>query len=120
MLEEEGIGCIAFAPLAGGRLTDKYLAGVPADSRAGKPHGTLRPEHVTAENIAQTHRLNEIAQERGQSLAQMALAWVLRQSAVTSVLIGASVVSQIEDNVVAPENLEFGADELARIDAAIA
>ncbi len=97
VLAEEGIGCIAFSPLAQGMLTDRYLAGIPRDSRAGKPHGFLRPEQITQEKLGKIRRLNELAQRRGQKLAQMALTWVMRQPQITSVLVGASRVDQIED-----------------------
>jgi L-glyceraldehyde 3-phosphate reductase len=116
VLGEEGIGCIVFSPLAQGLLTDRYLKGIPADSRAGKPHGFLRPEHVTEDKIAKVRRLNELAQARGQTLAQMSLAWVLRHPEMTSALIGASRVSQIEDAVGTLKNLTFAAEELQTID----
>jgi len=99
VLESEGIGCIAFSPLAQGLLTDRYLQGIPADSRAGKPHGFLRPEHVTPERIERVRKLDAIARGRGQSLAQMALLWVLRRPVVTSALIGASSVAQLDQNL---------------------
>ena len=116
VLGEEGIGCIVFSPLAQGLLTDRYLKGIPADSRAGKPQGFLRPEHVTEDKIAKVRRLNELAQARGQTLAQMSLAWVLRHPEMTSALIGASRVSQIEDAVGTLKNLTFTAEELQTID----
>lgn len=116
VLDEEGIGCIAFSPLAQGLLTDKYLGGVPEDSRAAKEHGALKREQVTEENVAQIRRLNDIAQARSQSLAQMAIAWVLRHPGMTSALVGASRVSQLEDNVTALNNLDFSADELSAIE----
>jgi L-glyceraldehyde 3-phosphate reductase len=116
-LEQEGMGCIVFSPLAQGVLTDRYLHGIPGDSRAGKPHGFLRPEHVTDEKIARVRLLGDVALLRGQSIAQMALAWVLRHSGVTSAVIGASSVRQIEDNIAIISRLEFSADELRRIDA---
>lgn len=116
VLEREGIGCIAFSPLAQGMLTPKYLGGVPEDSRAAKRSGFLRPEFLNDENLHKVRQLNEIAERRGQSLAQMALAWVLRDSRVTSALIGASRVEQLEENVAALENLRFTAEELAEID----
>ena len=119
-LREEKMGCIAFSPLSQGLLTDKYLAGIPADSRAGKAHGFLRPAHVTDEKLAQIRRLGTIAQARGQKLAQMAIAWVLRHPGMTSALIGASKVSQIEDAVAALANTAFSATELAEIDAIVA
>jgi len=117
VLEREGIGCIAFSPLAQGLLTDKYLAGIPEGSRASKPHGFLRPEHVTEKKIGQVRRLKEIAQARGQSLAQMALRWVLRGSVVTSALIGASSVRQLDDNLDSLKAPAITDEELARIDA---
>ena len=116
-LSANGIGCIAFCPLQQGILTDKYLDGIPEDSRAANPHGSLSESSVRPNEIEKVKQLNEIAQERGQSMAQMALAWVLRQSAMTSALIGASKPSQITDSCGALENLEFSEDELARIDA---
>ncbi len=116
-LESEGIGCIAFSPLAQGMLTNKYLGGIPGDSRAGKPNGFLRPQHVTDEALGKVRELNELAEQRGQTLAQMALSWVLRHQNMTSVLIGASRPQQITDCVGCLKNLEFSADELAKIDA---
>ena len=116
VLGEEGIGCIAFCPLAQGLLTDKYLKGIPQDSRAAKVHGCLKREQVTEEVIKKTSQLNKMAAERGQSLVQMALAWVLRDERVTSALIGASKVSQIEENVAAIKNLKFSSQELQKID----
>jgi L-glyceraldehyde 3-phosphate reductase len=115
-LKEEGIGCIAFSPLAQGLLTDKYLGGIPAGSRASKEHGFLKPAHITDEKLGKVRKLNELARSRGQSLAQMALAWVLRHDVMTSVLIGASKVSQIEDAVGALQRLDFWADELQKIE----
>lgn len=120
VLEREGIGCIPFSPLAQGLLTDRYLKEVPPDSRAAKPHGFLQREQVTQEKVRKASALNELAKERGQSLAQMALAWVLRDPRVTSALIGASSVAQLEDNLAALNNLAFAADELARIEAILA
>lgn len=119
VLESEGIGCIAFCPLAQGLLTDKYLKGIPQDSRAAKPHGYLKVEQVSQEVLKKTASLRKIAVSRGQSLAQMALAWVLRGNRVTSALIGASRVEQIEDNVAALKNLQFTPEELAQIDAVL-
>ncbi|MGA9364888.1 MAG: L-glyceraldehyde 3-phosphate reductase [Bacteroidota bacterium] len=116
VLEEEGIGCIVFSPLAQGVLTDRYLSGIPKDSRAAKPNSFLKPEQVTQEKLAKVRKLNEIARARSQSLAQMAIAWVLRHKAVTSALIGASKVSQIEDGVAALKNLAFTGEELQNID----
>ncbi|MGI6608925.1 MAG: L-glyceraldehyde 3-phosphate reductase [Limnochordia bacterium] len=116
-LHEEGIGCIAFVPLAQGLLTSRYLEGIPEDSRAAGPSPFLRRERITPELLAKLRSLNELVHARGQTLAQMALAWVLRDSRVTSALIGASRPSQIEENVQACHNVEFGAEELAQIDA---
>lgn len=115
-LENEGIGCIAFCPLAQGRLTDKYLKGIPKDSRAGKPTGFLRPKDITKDVLLKVTALNKIAQKRGQSLAQMALAWVLRDGRVTSALIGASRPEQIDENVKTLKNLKFSEKELSQID----
>jgi L-glyceraldehyde 3-phosphate reductase len=115
-LENQGIGCIAFSPLAQGLLTDRYLAGIPNDSRAAKPSGFLKPADVTDEKRAQVVRLKAIAEKRGQSLAQMAIAWVLRIPVMASALVGASRVRQLEDNVRTIENLSFSAGELETID----
>jgi L-glyceraldehyde 3-phosphate reductase len=117
VLAEEGIGCIVFSPLAQGQLSDKYLGGIPAGSRAAKEHGALRPEQLTEERLEQIRQLDAIAQQRGQTLAQMAVAWVLRHPTMTSALIGASTVQQVEDNVAALQNLAFSEDELRAIDA---
>src|SRR2546421_6938337 len=114
-LEELGIGCIVFSPLAQGMLTDKYLADVPDGSRASRP-GTLSRDLLTEETLARIRALNEIASGRGQSLAQMALAWALRDPRVTSALVGASSVQQLEANVAALERLGFDEAELAEID----
>jgi L-glyceraldehyde 3-phosphate reductase len=117
VLGNEGIGGIAFCPLAQGLLTDRYLHGIPGDSRASKPHGFLKKNDVDEPHLAKVRALAAIAVERGQSLAQMALAWVLRDERMTSALIGASRIEQIEQNVAALANLVFSADELAHIDA---
>jgi L-glyceraldehyde 3-phosphate reductase len=114
-LAEEGIGCIAFSPLAQGMLTDKYLGGVPANSRVARG-GALRPEFLSEDNLARIGSLNEIARRRGQSLAQMAIAWVLKDARITSALIGASSTRQVEDCVQALEAPAFTDDELAEID----
>jgi L-glyceraldehyde 3-phosphate reductase len=114
-----GIGCIAFSPLAQGVLTDRYLKGIPKDSRAGKSTGFLQPDQVTREKLDIVERLNGIANDRGQSLAQMAIAWLLKDSRVTSVLIGASSVEQLDDNLNTLNNLSFSDDELKRIDEII-
>jgi L-glyceraldehyde 3-phosphate reductase len=117
VLSAEGIGCIAFSPLAQGMLTSKYLEGVPEDSRAVKLQGRFGwQERLKEENLSKVRRLNEIAQARGQTMAQMALAWVLRHPGMTSALIGTSRVAQIDDAVGALNNLAFSGEELARID----
>ena len=116
-LGEEGVGCIGFSPLAQGLLTDKYLEGVPEDARVNRPGGdSLQRSHLSEENLARVRGLNEIAMARGQSLAQMALAWVLRDPRMTSTVIGASRPEQVEENVRALERLEFTVEELAAID----
>jgi L-glyceraldehyde 3-phosphate reductase len=120
VLVREGIGGIVFSPLAKGVLTNRYFAGIPADARAARDPRFLRPEQITPALLAKTRRLDDLAKARGQSLAQMALAWVLRQPAVTSALVGASKTSQIEDNLGALRNLSFSADELAGIDRILA
>ena len=117
VLTETGTGCIAYSPLAQGALTDRYLKGIPADSRASRKGTTIGKRYMNEEQLAKVAKLHEIAVERGQSLAQMALAWVLRRPEVSSVLIGASRVSQLEDNVEALEHLDFSEEELAKIDA---
>ncbi len=117
VLGTEGIGGIAFCPLAQGLLTDRYLSGIPGDSRASKPHGFLKKNDVDEAHLAKVRALGAIATNRGQSLAQMALAWVLRDGRMTSALIGASRVEQIEQNVAALANLAFSKVELDRIDA---
>ena len=112
-LEQEGVGCIVFSPLAQGLLSDKYLNGVPEDSRANKA-GSFDKKVLSEDNLKRVRALNDVAQSRGQSLAQMALAWVLRDPRVTSALIGASSVAQIEENVAALDKLDFGEDEVGR------
>jgi len=114
-LRDEGMGSIVFSPLAQGMLTDRYLSGIPENSRAAKG-GFLKPAQITEDKLAKVRRLNELAQARGQTLAQMSLAWVLRHPEVTSALIGASRVEQIEDAVGALQNLEFTAEQLASIE----
>jgi L-glyceraldehyde 3-phosphate reductase len=120
VLAEEGMGCIPFSPLAQGLLTDRYLKGVPADSRAAKPHGFLKQEAITEETLGKIRRLNDMAAKRGQSLAQMALAWVLRDSRITTVLIGASSVAQLEQNLACLDNRGFSGDELQAIESILA
>lgn len=119
-LEEEGIGCIVFSPLAQGLLSDKYLKGVPADSRAAKPHGFLKLSEVSEEKIAKVRSLNQLAEQRGQTLAQMAIAWVLRHPQVTSALIGASRIEHITDALGALTNRTFASDELGAIEKILA
>jgi len=114
-LETEGIGCIPFSPLAQGLLTDKYLNGIPDGSRASKSWGFLKPEQVKPA-IEKVKKLNDVAQRRGQTLAQMALVWLLKDRRITSVLIGASSVAQLDDNVVALKNMEFSKTELQQIE----
>ena len=116
-LGEEGIGCIAFSPLAQGMLTNKYLGPVPADSRAGKQAPSFRDGFLNEATVDRIQNLNTIAQARGQSLAQMALAWCLRQPQITTLLIGASRLEQLKENVAALDNRSFTAEELAAIDA---
>ena len=120
VLAEQGIGCIPFSPLAQGLLTNRYLNGIPEDSRAAKPHGELGVDEVTEEVVGKVRKLNEIAKTRHQTMAQLALAWILRHSGVTSVLIGASRVSQIEDAVGTLKNLSLSAEELQAIEIILA
>ncbi|ANI82017.1 L-glyceraldehyde 3-phosphate reductase [Kosakonia oryzae] len=117
VLQEKGVGSIAFSPLAGGQLTDRYLQGIPADSRAASGSRFLNPEQLTTQKLDIVRVLNALAQRRGQKLSQMALAWVLRDDKVTSVLIGASKISQLDDAVGMLQNRHFTADERAEIDA---
>jgi len=118
VLSQEGIGCIPFSPLAQGLLTDRYLTEIPADSRAAKPHGFLTEDRVVL-MLPQIKRLNEIAVKRGQSLSQMAIAWLLKDKRITSVLIGASSVLQLENNLGALRNLQFSSDEIAEIEVVL-
>jgi L-glyceraldehyde 3-phosphate reductase len=115
VLGEEGVGCIVFSPLAQGLLTDRYLHGIPEGSRASRP-GSLSADMLSDQNLAKVRALNQIAARRGQTLAQLAIAWTLRDPRVTSALVGSSSVRQLEDNVAALDNLGFGDDELAEID----
>ncbi|MCE7925458.1 MAG: L-glyceraldehyde 3-phosphate reductase [Haliscomenobacteraceae bacterium CHB4] len=119
LLEKEGVGCIPFSPLAQGLLTNKYLGGIPADSRAAKPHGALQESAISEDRIRQIRALDAIARDRGQSLAQMALAWLLKDLRITSVLIGASRPEQLADSLKCLENLQFDKEELARIEAVL-
>lgn len=116
VLGNNGVGSIAFSPLAQGLLTDKYLKGIPQGSRASKAHGFLRPQSITTEVLKKVTFLNELAQNRNQSLAQMAIAWLLRDSRVTSVLIGVSTDAQLENSIKSLINLKFSTDELTTID----
>jgi L-glyceraldehyde 3-phosphate reductase len=120
VLEEEGIGCIVFSPLAQGLLTNRYLEGIPADSRAGRGVGYLHKEDVRPAVVERVRRLNEVAKDRGQSMAQLALAWVLRQKGVTSALIGASRPAQVEDSLASLQKLDFSPDELEQIEMILA
>jgi L-glyceraldehyde 3-phosphate reductase len=120
VLEEYGVGCIPFSPLAQGLLTDKYLKGIPENSRAAKEHGFLKTTEITEEKLQKISQLNTIAASRGQTLAQMALAWLLKDKRVTSVLIGASSVAQLDNNINALDNLQFAADELQEIENILA
>ena len=117
LLEEEGVGCIPFSPLAQGLLTSKYLKGIPAGSRAAKAHGHLQETDITDEKVEQIRQLNELAQARNQSLAQMALAWLLKDPRVTSVLIGASSPAQLADSLKSLHNTKFNSDELEQIES---
>ncbi len=117
VLEDNGVGSVVFSPLFQGLLTDKYLKGIPEDSRAAKSHGFLQSSQITVEKIEKVKALNKIAKERGQKMSQLALSWVLRDPRVTSVIIGASKVSQIEDAVGIIDHPEFTKDELNRIEA---
>ena len=116
VLVEEGAGCIVFSPLAQGLLTNRYLDGIPADSRAVKPWSEFRQEDLTQEVIGKVRRLNEIAQQREQTLAQMAMAWVLRRPEITSAVFGASRPQQVQDIVGALKGLHFSTEELAAIE----
>ncbi|MGK2860647.1 MAG: L-glyceraldehyde 3-phosphate reductase [Chitinophagaceae bacterium] len=116
VLEEYGVGCIPFSPLAQGMLTNKYLKGIPADSRAAKSHGFLKESEITEERLQQIRELNDIANQRSQSLAQMALAWLMKDKRITTVLIGASSVKQLDDNLSCLDNQNFSNAELDKIE----
>lgn len=116
ILEREGVGCIPFSPLAQGLLTNKYLKGIPEDSRAAKPHGFLQENQVTPETVDKIAKLNQLAQERGQTLAQMALSWLLKDKRITSVLIGVSKVEQLEDCLQSYNRTKFSEEELDKIE----
>ena len=115
ILEQEGVGCIPFSPLAQGMLTDRYLNGIPENSRAAKSTGHLQTSEITDKRIAQIRELNELAKKRNQSLAQMAIAWLLKDKRVTTVLIGASSINQLDNNLDALNNLQFNQEELEQI-----
>lgn len=119
VLEEEGMGCIAFSPLAQGMLTNRYLHGIPEESRVAKPHGFLKEAQLTPERLAQIKALNDIAQQRGQSLSQMAIAWLLKDDRVTSVLIGVSSVEQLNDNLVSIAGAPLSGDEIYDIEVVL-
>jgi L-glyceraldehyde 3-phosphate reductase len=116
VLEQNGVGCIPFSPLAQGLLTDRYLKGVPEDSRAGKPHGFLKAAQITEEKLQKIRSLNDLAKKREQSLAQMALSWILKDKRITSVLIGASKPEQLTDSLQCLNNIEFSKQELDAIE----
>ena len=116
LLKQEGVGMIAFSPLAQGMLTDKYLNGIPDNSRAAKSTGHLQREQVTEEKINKVRLLNDLAKQRGQTLAEMAIAWLLKDDRVTSVLVGASSVAQLIDNLKALQNTAFSAEEIQMIE----
>jgi L-glyceraldehyde 3-phosphate reductase len=120
VLEKNGVGCIPFSPLAQGLLTDRYLKGIPADSRAAKEHGFLKTQEITDDRLSRIRQLNDIAVGRGQTLSQMAIAWLLKKPVVTSVLIGVSSVEQLDANLGTLDNLEFSEDELAQIEKILA
>jgi L-glyceraldehyde 3-phosphate reductase len=119
VLEKEGVGSIVFSPLAQGLLSDRYLHGIPIDSRAARDF-FLKKKDIGEATLAKVRALNEIAGQRGQTLAEMAVAWVLRDPRVTSALVGTSKVSQVDDNVAALKNLKFSAEELSKIDGILA
>ena len=120
VLADTGVGCIPFSPLAQGMLSNRYLHGIPTDSRAGKAHGFLKSDQITEARLAQIRALNELAQARGQSLAQMALAWLLKDPRISSVLVGASSAEQLRDSLACLQRLDFAADELSAIEAILA
>jgi L-glyceraldehyde 3-phosphate reductase len=120
VLAKEGVGCIPFSPLAQGLLTDKYLMGIPADSRAAKAHGALQQDQITEEKISQLKKLNSIAEGRGQKLAQMALSWILKDERITSVLVGASRPEQLADSLKCLDATSFSPEELSQIEDILA
>jgi len=120
VLEKNGVGCIPFSPLAQGMLTDRYLKGIPADSRAAKEHGFLKTNEITTDKLVKIKKLNEVAEKRGQSLSQMAIAWLMRTPVVTSVLIGVSSVEQLDANLGSLDNTSFTEAELQQIEKILA
>ena len=120
VLEKNGVGCIPFSPLAQGMLTDRYLKGIPADSRAAKEHGFLKTNEITTDKLVKIKKLNEVAEKRGQSLSQMAIAWLMRTPVVTSVLIGVSSVEQLDANLGSLDNTSFTEEELQQIEKILA
>ncbi len=119
VLDRHGVGCIPFSPLAQGMLTDRYLGGIPSDSRAGKPHGFLQSTEITEDRLQTIGQLNALARGRGQTLSQMAIAWLMRKPAVSSVLVGVSSIEQLETNLGTLENIVFTPDELEEIERVI-
>jgi L-glyceraldehyde 3-phosphate reductase len=120
VLDKNGVGCIPFSPLAQGMLTDRYLKGIPADSRAAKEHGFLKTNEITTDKLVKIKKLNEVAEKRGQSLSQMAIAWLMRTPVVTSVLIGVSSVEQLDANLGSLDNTSFTEEELQQIEKILA
>jgi L-glyceraldehyde 3-phosphate reductase len=120
VLDKNGVGCIPFSPLAQGMLTDRYLKGIPADSRAAKEHGFLKTNEITTDKLVKIKKLNEVAEKRGQSLSQMAIAWLMRTPVVTSVLIGVSSVEQLDANLGSLDNTSFTGEELQQIEKILA
>ena len=120
VLQHEGIGCIPFSPLAQGLLTNKYLHGIPEDSRIAKPHGFLKENHLDEATLGKIRKLNDLAQHRGQTLAQMALSWILKDNRITTVLVGASKPAQLSDSLECLKNLQFSGEELQQIETILA
>jgi L-glyceraldehyde 3-phosphate reductase len=120
VLEKNGVGCIPFSPLAQGMLTDRYLKGIPSDSRAAKEHGFLKTNEITTDKLVKIKKLNDLAEKRGQSLSQMAIAWLMRKPVITSVLIGVSSVDQLDANLGSLDNISFSEEELAEIEKVLA
>jgi L-glyceraldehyde 3-phosphate reductase len=120
VLEKKGVGCIPFSPLAQGMLTDRYLKGIPADSRAAKEHGFLKTNEITTDKLVKIKKLNDLAEKRGQSLSQMAIAWLMKNPVITSVLIGVSSVEQLEANLGTLDNTFFNEEELTEIEKILA